>query len=384
MPSLAANVSTVMRYFPVTLDETLAAALRAVKPEPAMIVEKIEPIALQAGTLSLVLCRVTTRSGLVGYGECLCNRPPMQKALVATIRDAIAPLYIGRSAAERTALNLAARRRFASFGRAGTVINALAAIDIALWDIAGKADGKSVSALLGGAKRTRLPVMASLDKYDDKAKVRARLEQALAGGVKAAKVHEAPLDVIEEARRAVPRSVPFVADSNNAHTLADIRRDEARWQALDLLFFEDPFWPPEELLGMRKLAGVPIGMGADFGSTEQMAVYAQAPAIAVLQPDVCMLGGLTEARRAVAMVEAAGKVAAPHTPFVGPAALASLHLLATAKEEGYFAAIEPGESRQMYPLELARWQSSIEVPTGPGLGFDPDPAFLRAHDCAKE
>src|SRR6516225_4487520 len=101
-----------------------------------MIVEKIEPIALAAGGLSLVLCRVTTRSGLTGYGECLCNRPPMQQALVATIRDAIAPLYIGKSAADRTALNLGARRRFASFGRAGTVLNALAAVDIALWDIA--------------------------------------------------------------------------------------------------------------------------------------------------------------------------------------------------------------------------------------------------------
>ena len=348
-----------------------------------MIIEKIDPIALQSGTLSLVLARVTTRSGLVGYGECLCNRPPMQKALVATIRDAIAPLYVGKSAADRAALNLNARRRFASFGRAGTVTNALAAIDIALWDIAGKAEGKSVSALLGGAKRTRLPVMASLDKYDDKAKVRARLEQALSLGVKAAKVHEAPLDIIEEARRTVPKDIPFVADSNNAHTLADIKRDEARWRALDLMFFEDPFWPPEDLLSMAKMAGVPIGMGADFGSTEQMAVYAKVPAIAVLQPDVCMLGGLSEASKAVAMVEQAGKMPAPHTPFVGPAALASLHLLAIAKDEGYFAAIEPEDGRDLYGIGLPRWQPTIDVPTGPGLGHDPDPAFLRAHDCAK-
>jgi len=347
-----------------------------------MIITKIEPLALSVGGLSLLLCRVTTKSGLVGYGECLCNRPPMQQALFATIRDAIAPLYVGKSAADRAALNLAARRRFASFGRAGTVVNALAAIDIALWDIAGKEVGKSVSELFGGARRTRVPVMASLDKYDDKAKVRARLEQALATGVKAAKVHEAPLEVIEEARRAVPRDIPFVADSNNAHTLADIRRDEARWRALDLFFFEDPFWPPEDLLAMARMSGVPIGMGADFGSTEQMAVYAKAPAIAVLQPDVCMLGGLGEAGRAVAMVEAAGKIPAPHTPFVGPAALASLHLLAVAKEENYFASIEPGDGRDMYGLGIPKWQPSVDVSTGPGLGADPDPAFLRAHAAA--
>ncbi len=344
-----------------------------------MIIEKIEPIALRIGTLSLVLCRVTTKSGVTGYGESLCNRPPMQQALVATIRDAIAPLYIGQLADEKEALNLATRRRFASFGRAGTVINALAAVDIALWDIAGKAAGKSVAAMLGGAKRTRVPVMASLDKYDDKARVRARLEQALASGVKAAKVHEANLDVIEEARRTVPQAVPFVADCNNAHTLADIRRDEARWRALNLLWFED-----EDLLDSPKLPGITIGMGADFGSTEQMALYAKAPSIGVLQPDVCMLGGLTEAKRALAMLAAAGKTAAPHTPFVGPAALASLHMLAVATEEGYFAAVEADDSKDMYGAGLARWQASVEIPTGPGLGYDPDPAFLRQHVCATD
>ena len=347
-----------------------------------MLIEKIEPLALQIGTLSLVLCRVTTKSGLVGYGECLCNRPPMQKALVAMIRDAISPFYVGKSVDDRKTLNLAVRRGTASHGRSGTVLNALAAVDIALWDIAGKAANQSISAMLGGAKRSRLPVMASLDKYNDKAKVRARLEQALATGVKAAKVHEARLDVIEEARRVVPKNIPFVADSNNAHTLADIRRDEARWRALDLLFFEDPFWPPEELLAMEKMAGVPIGMGADFGSTEQMALYAKASAIAVLQPDVCMLGGLSEASKAVPMVEAAGKVPAPHTPFVGPAALASLHLLATAKDENYFAAIEPGDGRDIYGIGVPAWQPYVDVPTGPGLGHDPDPAFLRRYDCA--
>src|SRR5262249_31673882 len=99
----------------------------------AMIVQAVEPIALRipaagkASALHLVLCRVRTSDGLEGFGECLCNRPPMQQALVATIRDAIAPLYVGQSIDSRQALNLDVRRRFASFGRSGTVLNALAA-----------------------------------------------------------------------------------------------------------------------------------------------------------------------------------------------------------------------------------------------------------------
>ncbi|MDP1963773.1 MAG: mandelate racemase/muconate lactonizing enzyme family protein [Reyranella sp.] len=359
-----------------------------------MIIDRIEPIALRIpapkrtvgvpaplvnADMCLTLCRVTTRDGLVGWGECLSLRPPMQNALFATIRDAIAPHYLGQPVDRKEALNLAARKRFASFGRAGTVMNALAAVDIALWDIAGKASGQSVSAMLGGARRNRVPVMASLDKYDHAARARQRVEQALASGVASVKVHEASLEVIEEARRAIPSSTPYVADSNNAHTLADIRRDAERWAALGLLWFEDPFWPPEDLLDCPALPGIVIGMGADFGSAEQMAVFSKTPAIGVLQPDVCMLGGLSEAKRTLAMLAAAKKTAAPHTPFVGPAALASLHMLAVTEEEGYFATVEADDSMNLYGIGLTRWQKSLEVPTGPGLGFDPDPGFLRRH-----
>ena len=132
-----------------------------------MIIDRIEPLALQIGTLSLVLCRVTTKSGLVGYGECLCNRPPLQKALVAMIRDAISPFYLGKSVDDRKTLNLAVRRGTASHGRAGTVLNALAAIDIALWDLRGKAIGRPVYALLGGALRQRVPAYVTGFYYRD-------------------------------------------------------------------------------------------------------------------------------------------------------------------------------------------------------------------------
>src|SRR5260370_19011382 len=155
-----------------------------------MIIDRIAPIALRlprsrgdagssANALHLVLCRVTTRSGLVGYGECLCLRPAMQRSLVAAIRDAIAPLFLGKSMEQKERLNMEARLRLAAFGRAGTNLNALAAVDMALCDIAGKATGRSLSALLGGAQRSRVPVMASLDRYNDANTVTVRISQAV-------------------------------------------------------------------------------------------------------------------------------------------------------------------------------------------------------------
>jgi len=356
-----------------------------------MIIDRIDPIALRlprstgdagspANALHLVLCRVTARSGLVGYGECLCLRPAMQASLVAAIRDAIAPLFLGKSVGQRERLNIEARLRLAAFGRSGTNLNALAAVDMALWDIAGKAAGHSLSALLGGAQRTHVPVMASLDRYNDASKVTARIEQALAAQVAAVKVHEFDLDIIDAARKVVGPQMPFVADCNNAHTLADVQGRLARWQALDLLWLEDPVWPPETLLDAPPLSRVVVGMGADLGSAEQLGIYAKAPPVGVLQPDICMIGGISETRRAMALLKPFGVSIAPHTPFIGPAALATLHVLAAMKEVAYFAVIEAEPHMDMYDDSgLTRWQPALSVPAGPGLGFDPDPAYLQRY-----
>jgi L-alanine-DL-glutamate epimerase-like enolase superfamily enzyme len=351
-----------------------------------MIIDRIDPIALRipkstgaAEALHLVLCKVTTRSGLVGYGECLCLRPAIQKSLLSAIGDVIAPLFLGKSVEQRERLNVEARIRFASFGRSGTNLNALAAVDMALWDIAGKAAGRSLSDLLGGAARGRIPVMASLDRYNDVGKVTARIAEALTAKVAAIKVHEFDLDVIEAARKAVGPQLPFVADCNNAHTLADVQASLARWQALDLLWLEDPVWPPEALLDQPSLPRITVGLGADLGSAEQLAVYARAP-VGVLQPDICMIGGVSETRRAVALLGPLGVSIAPHTPFIGPAGLASLHFLATMKEAAYYAVIEAAPHMDMYgDSGLTRWQPELTVPTGPGLGIDPDPAFLERY-----
>jgi D-galactarolactone cycloisomerase len=222
-------------------------------------------------------------------------------------------------------------------------------------------------------------VMASLDRYNDATKVTARVADALAGKVAAVKVHEFDLDVIEAARKVVGRQMPFVADCNNAHALADVENHRTRWQALDLLWLEDPVWPPEALLEQPKLHGIVIGLGADLGSAEQLAVYARPP-VGVLQPDICMIGGVSETRRAVALLGPHGVSIAPHTPFIGPAGLATLHFLATMKEAAYYAVIEAAPHMDMYgDSGLTRWQPELTVPTAPGLGIDPDPAFLERY-----
>ena len=80
----------------------------------------------------------------------------------------------------------------------------------------------------------------------------------------------------------------------------------------------------------------------------------------------------------MALLGPRGVSIAPHTPFIGPAGLATLHFLATMKEAAYYAVIEAAPHMDMYgDSGLTRWQPELTVPTGPGLGFDPDPAFLE-------
>src|SRR5690349_23063578 len=149
-----------MRYSPPRSSnsistKTLAAAPGTVKLS-AMIIDRIDPIVLRipaagGNMLCLTLSRVVTRDGVEGYGECLSLRPPMQRALYATIRDAIAPHYLGKSVDDREALNLAARERFAGGVGAGPVLSGLGAVALALGEVVGKVARRSVPAVVGRA-----------------------------------------------------------------------------------------------------------------------------------------------------------------------------------------------------------------------------------------
>jgi hypothetical protein len=220
MPSLAVKLSTAMRYSPWWLAKTLAVALRCVKPEPRMIIDRIEPIALRIpgprDPLCLTIARVTTRAGVEGYGECLSLRPPMQRALFATIRDAIAPHYLGKSVdqvlsdlrdtvgpapspedlAHRTALLARARRIVAELAAEAArrrAANARAGDGEPRQD-----DGAHAEAGRGGAGERR--------RRGEGARAPARGRRGIAS--------------------RHPGAMPYVADCNNAHTLAEVCRDE--------------------------------------------------------------------------------------------------------------------------------------------------------------
>src|SRR6185369_1015657 len=150
--------------------------------------------------LDFCLVRVETDAGITGWGEAFSYS--CRRAVTAALTDMIAPIAVGRDAADIAGLHAEIQKRLHIFGRFGITAFALSGLDIALWDIAGKAAGKPLHALLGGAKRDRLGCYASLLRYADPGLVAQYCERALGEGFGAIKLHEVGEPVIAAARAA--------------------------------------------------------------------------------------------------------------------------------------------------------------------------------------
>ncbi len=330
--------------------------------------------------LEFCLVRVETDAGLTGWGEAFsysCRRP-----VAAAVNDMIAPLALGHDAADIAGLHAMIQKRLHIFGRFGITAFALSGLDIALWDLAGKAAGKPLHALLGGARRERLGCYASLLRYADTALVTRYCEQALGEGFGAIKLHEVSEPVIAAARAVVPRDTALLLDVNCEWSVEDAIAVGKRLKPLGLDWFEEPVFPPEDGAGLRAVGeacGIPIAAGENCCFATQFAALFDAGAVQIAQPSVTKVGGITEFRR-VAELAAKHKVRlAPHSPYFGPGALATLHLIAALAPEERFEYFYLQVDASLYGGALAPKKGELAVPQGAGLGVDPDPAVIRRY-----
>jgi L-alanine-DL-glutamate epimerase-like enolase superfamily enzyme len=294
----------------------------------------------------------------------------------------IAPLAVGHDAADIEGLHDAIQRRLHIFGRFGITAFALSGLDIALWDIAGKAAGKPLYALLGGARRERLACYASLLRYADVALVARYCERALGEGFDAVKIHEVSEPVIAAARAAVPREAALLLDVNCEWSVGEAIAVGRRLAPMGLEWFEEPVFPPEDGAGQHAVGeacGIPIAAGENCCFVTQFAALFDAQAVRYAQPSVTKVGGVTEFLKVQALAARRGVRLAPHSPYFGPGALATLHLLAALPEEARFEYFYLWTDAALYGQLLAPKQGELALPQGPGLGADPDPDVVRRY-----
>ena len=319
-----------------------------------------------------LLVRVDTDEGLSGWGEAYgYGIAPATKIALDQI---VTPLVVGADPGDIAGIGHRLNRLFHYYGRNGPFSFALSGLDIALWDLAGKVAGQPLHRMLGGAARTEIDVYASLVGYGDAGAVATRASEAVTAGYRHVKLHEREVAYVAAARDAVGPDVELMLDVNCAWTLEDALRRADRLSALDLRWIEDSIWPPEDHAGLARLrqAGLRISAGENVATIFDFRHLFEIDAIDVAQPDVTKIGGVTEMGKVVTLAEAYGITVSPHCAGFGPGFLASMHVLAAMPQASVLERVYVELDAALFPVCVAMDSGRVKVPSGPGLGADPD------------
>jgi D-galactarolactone cycloisomerase len=337
-----------------------------------------------------VIVKVTTESGLVGWGESHHGRCP--GAIGQLINTTLRQLVVGQDASD--VVGVWARiytRQLASHGMGTAAALAMSGIDLALWDIRGKAVGWPVYKLLGGASRA-IPAYAggiSLGFQEPAALVeeaRLLVEQ----GYRTVKLRfgdtvARDIGRLEAIRKAFGASLGIMVDANIGYTLEDVRRVTPALAAHDVLWLEEPF-PPQDYRSYESahgFGGVPLAAGENHFTRYEFNRLVEEKSVTILQPDLSKTGGLTEALRIAALASAYKLSINPHTSASGINMAASIHFLAAIDNGGYFEADVAKENlfrdRLTSRPDLLDENGDVHPPQAPGLGVEVDEDFLKAH-----
>jgi len=329
-------------------------------------------------SMDTLLVRIDTDAGVTGWGEGFGHR--IFTATKAALDSFIGPMCIGRDPTHISALVDQLQRNLGGVGRNGPAMYALSAIDIALWDIAGKLAGQPLYRLLGGSPRSVLPAYASLLRYGEAGAVRHYAERALKRGYRHLKLHEITEAPIAAAREAAGAEVPIMVDCNCPWTVDEAIVMARKLQPLNLMWLEEPVWPPEDHAGLARVrtqGGIPTAAGENAMLPEFKGLF-EAGALSYAQPSVTKVGGVTQMRKVMALAESFGVTVVPHSAYFGPGLLASIHCIAAMPGGGLVERYDADFA--VNPLHGAidpDAQGCIAVPQGPGLGLDPDPAVVE-------
>jgi len=366
---------------PLLIRQVEAHPLRAVLPTAQRTSQGDWP------ALELIVIEIHTESGLTGLGECLARRGA--DGYARFIRSALAPKLIGRSAHDRRALWNAMRGTLT--GRTGgMLVECIAGLDIACWDLAGKAAGQPVWRLLGGAGRERVDAYASSINWAGQARMEAEVEAALARGFRQIKlkighpVSEA-IAWVRRARAMVGPDILLGVDANWAYDTADALRVGRALADADYGWFEEPL-RPDDHAGYRRLAAhLPLRLAAgesDFVARQSAALVVD-HTLGLVQPDVARSGGITETWRIAEHAALHDVAYAPHIGWSGAiCAAASLHLAAAAESfMTYECMVFDNPLRQELTDVAAGDVTRLEdgrltVPQQPGLGVALRPGAL--------
>ena len=355
-----------------------------------------------------VFVKLTTDDGLVGYGEAYAAtfRPHV---IAAAIEDLADQLLIGHDPHHVERFWRRSYSRGFTQRPDVTVAGCVSALEMACWDIIGKAADRPVFELLGGRVHESLRSYTYLyprpddtaDVYADATAAAARAVQEVERGFDAVKFdpcgpytamggHQPRLADVErtvafvrEIRAAVGTRADLLVGTHGQFTAGGARRIALEIAPYDPLWFEEPV-PPDDVLAMAQVAAqstVPIATGERLTTKYEFARVLEARAASIIQLNLGRAGGLLEGKKIAALAEAFGAQIAPHC-YNGPIGLAANMQLATCSPN--FLIIESIMDNSGFHADLLTtpivWEDGRLIPSGaPGLGVELDEDVARAH-----
>lgn len=343
-----------------------------------------------------IFVRVFTDEGITGLGEC----SPMGVStgvIQQFVNGALKPVCVGKNPLETDKLFSAMLYGHYKLGVMGAHLEAIAGVDIALWDILGKATGLPIHTLLGGCYRDKIRMYASLGGGAGRTPAEhARVVEAhLEKGFTAIKIRmdwqyrvdiapEKDWAMFQECKKLTGDTVPLSFDANNGYSTAVAIEQGRKFESLGIYHFEEPV-AVDDYAGISEVAralDVPVSAGEHEYTRWQFRDLIERANPDIIQPDIVKCGGFTEIRRIAALGETYHKHIVPHMtqPTIGTAA--NLHFIASLRDanrpQEYTGENEALNALFKEPLRLNA-DGTLTVPTGPGLGLELDEkAFEKA------
>jgi L-alanine-DL-glutamate epimerase-like enolase superfamily enzyme len=283
------------------------------------------------------------------------------------------------------------RMQLSSHGQGATAAMGLSGIDMALWDIRGKAANLPLYKLLGGSRR-RMPAYAGgiALGFQAKESLAEEAQRYVSQGYKALKLRigdsaRADIERVIHVRKVLGDDIDILADANTAYTIADVRRVLPVLADIKAGWLEEPF-ACNDFASYRAAVAitplVPIAAGENHFTRFEFAQMIESGAVQVWQPDLSKTGGITEGIRIAAIASAWRIPLHAHSSATAINHAATLHFLAATENAGYFESCvsEFNPLRDMFgkAYEIGR-DGCVEPPQGPGLGIEVDEALFAKY-----